>query len=714
MTIPTLGPTLRDPVGLALRCPELAELAQRSPALRRAIERGRPLDAYRALFWASKMGRFGKQSDVAVQLLSQRRIFVKALGRAPVMFTLNGVGTRLYGRSDIDVQDGTYVATLFLVFLFVPVFPFASYLVRGSQDRPGKAWTFLAKVPLATETHFWQRVGALGLIALIGFGLVRALSGYRNNTLYVANGFDRALTVEVSGSRPLSIDAQSEQGIFTTVGSHRLVVRDGARVVEETTVDVPRGHVTAVWNVLGAAPVVVTPIVYASPSGGTQSGEAPEILCGKELFTRGDIDYAFTEPPKSIPSSTSGGSTVKWYLLLSPGGAPACIAYLWEQGDAVSAGRLGMTVARALVVPAAALDGVMQAALREVPAAEAEAFAKELLSHDDSVEAHRIYQDALLHAGQRDRAMREYDARLAARPSADAEYLALRVKPYEEERTRMDAVVARYPSHPFLLRAQLFVHASALDFEGVVAAAERLRAVKPESWRELLDWHVEALVALARGPEARGLVPSSFGERGPRAPDNRHTDILAFRVAHRVALDSGTGAAEPSMADPDGDGWSPAYARASAGLSIGPAEYDRLKDDEMKIALVIASDARSAPGDAVARAKKASARSLTLLPASVTTLLLGEAARVEDAEAVEKLGRPFGKRVVGAIAAYVHSGQLDDSVLDLPLELQAALHLVRSRVSLLSPKERSDCLAWARKADVFKGPVTVAIGGWTS
>ena len=94
------SPILRDPVGLVERSPELAELALHSPALRKAIERGSPHAAYRALFWATHFGgRFkGDHRETARALLRHRRIFFKPLTSAPTMFTYNGFGSSLYGR----------------------------------------------------------------------------------------------------------------------------------------------------------------------------------------------------------------------------------------------------------------------------------------------------------------------------------------------------------------------------------------------------------------------------------------------------------------------------------------------------------------------------------------------------------------------------------------------------------------------------------------
>jgi hypothetical protein len=386
--------------------------------------------------------------------------------------------------------------------------------------------------------------------------------------------------------------------------------------------------------------------------------------------------------------------------------------YLVGQGEAVSSARLGMRIARALALPAAAIDDATRVGLSQVPQAEAETFAKELLSRDDSVEAHRVYQEVLIEANQRDRAIKEYAARLASHPgSPDAEYLAMRVLPYEEERKMIDGVVDRYPDHPFLLRAGVFVHYSEGDFGKVALMSERFRAVNRVEWQKIMEIEVDALVGLGRGSEALDLLRSIDEDASTPVAFKHRAELLAFRVAHRLARSAGE---EPTMPDYGTEGWVPAFARATAGVALTNHEIERLKDGDMKSSMAIAMDARTDPAAALAKVRKATAGSIALLPASVTVLLLAEAARVSDAGVVEKLRGPFGGRAADAMVGYVKTGTFDDSIRDYPLELQAALHLVRSRVGELSAKEKAACIARAKDADLLKGPVTVAMEGWTS
>src|SRR5262249_51739170 len=57
------------------------------------------------------------------QALHSLRVFQdsKPIQSAPLLWTLNGCGTRIYGRAAADHETGTYVGTLFFTLLFVPI-----------------------------------------------------------------------------------------------------------------------------------------------------------------------------------------------------------------------------------------------------------------------------------------------------------------------------------------------------------------------------------------------------------------------------------------------------------------------------------------------------------------------------------------------------------------------------------------------------------------
>lgn len=78
-------------------------------------------------------------------------------------FTLNTVGTRLYGRRH-PAQDGTYVATLYVVALFIPFMPLYSFLVRELE---GGQYQIFGRVPMTDTALWWRRVVLVLLVLLL-------------------------------------------------------------------------------------------------------------------------------------------------------------------------------------------------------------------------------------------------------------------------------------------------------------------------------------------------------------------------------------------------------------------------------------------------------------------------------------------------------------------------------------------------------------------
>jgi hypothetical protein len=81
---------------------------------------------------------------------------------APTLATLNGVGTMLYGSRDAH-PDGSYVATRFFTFVFVPVLPLDAWRVRPGE---GNSYYFLAKEPLSGLVRNYRRLMLGAALAL--------------------------------------------------------------------------------------------------------------------------------------------------------------------------------------------------------------------------------------------------------------------------------------------------------------------------------------------------------------------------------------------------------------------------------------------------------------------------------------------------------------------------------------------------------------------
>jgi len=125
--------------------------------------------------------------------LAKKRIAlegVKQIASPPTMFTFNGIGTRLYGKRGYDPHSQSYVSTLFFTFIFLPIFPLASYRVRNVG---GGQYQFLGKVPLKLTAFIAPAIVAV----VIGFLMLQ------DNT-------------DTSTSRPVQSAPSSSVGTITS------------------------------------------------------------------------------------------------------------------------------------------------------------------------------------------------------------------------------------------------------------------------------------------------------------------------------------------------------------------------------------------------------------------------------------------------------------------------------------------------------------------
>ncbi len=84
---------------------------------------------------------------------------------APSLFTLNGCGLKLYGSRDQHPQSDSYVTTLFITLIFIPIFPIKAYRVVASSSN---SYYFLGKEPLSTLCRLYRRCVLIAFMLMIG------------------------------------------------------------------------------------------------------------------------------------------------------------------------------------------------------------------------------------------------------------------------------------------------------------------------------------------------------------------------------------------------------------------------------------------------------------------------------------------------------------------------------------------------------------------
>jgi tetratricopeptide (TPR) repeat protein len=104
---------------------------------------------------------------------------LRPVERAPVLWTINGIGLTMYGKRDVDTETGTYVKTHCFSVLFIPVLAIGAYRVADAE----RGWYFLARDRLSSFAVSCN-VG-LVLLALL-FGSIMAKQAYFNSPEYQA------------------------------------------------------------------------------------------------------------------------------------------------------------------------------------------------------------------------------------------------------------------------------------------------------------------------------------------------------------------------------------------------------------------------------------------------------------------------------------------------------------------------------------------------
>jgi len=96
------------------------------------------------------------------------------VGATPTMLTMNGVGTMLHGERN-RTADGTHIATLCLVVLFIPILPLRAYVVR----REGTGWRFFGRAPLSPFASWYRRL--IVLVPLLAALYLWATEAYNSS-----------------------------------------------------------------------------------------------------------------------------------------------------------------------------------------------------------------------------------------------------------------------------------------------------------------------------------------------------------------------------------------------------------------------------------------------------------------------------------------------------------------------------------------------------
>ncbi len=450
-------------------------------------EAGKAQAARAALQKHIASGRDPERRDQQMAFAEDLYLWLEPMRGAPSMHTVNGIGTRLYGTHKPD-GHGHYISILYVVVLFIPVFPLSAYVV---QDADGGGWYFLARAPLPLFARAWRMAAAA--LAAVGIGSA-AFATYQHGThvdVLAWNG--SPLPLQVSVGDEVQQVMPGRQATFDGVPagpvpvSSAVIRGDGVVVVDEREADLSAyGGDEVVYNA-GGLDLFEEGWVRYGP------GEPPAgRLLGPGPILHATQDYVLRPSPSSLQVSDSKKYVDK--SLFQPLGDGWSTS---ERLDVVGQ-QLGYEAVAAWAVDHVELapdDVIPHTVAMYALAADPEqgrAFVDRLLTlHPGNVSAHRFTQSLRMMLGEEvGEIAADYRGRAEADPaSVDLAYLHARMVSLQDApagKARFEAVLARDPGHPWAQRALAF---DALEREDAALASRyftSFAADQPERVVELL------------------------------------------------------------------------------------------------------------------------------------------------------------------------------------------------------------------------------------
>lgn len=699
----------QPPVAWELKLKELRKDKLRSlmhdPEIARAVEDGRPRDLYKLLLIKHKTAGMAEQPQID-ELLNNRRLFAEPLKTAPKMFTLNGVGTSLYGKQEPDPGDGTHIATLFFTFVFLPVFPLAQYLVTPAG---GAKWYFHAKVPLGRKMRFWRQaaLGGAAALACVVFGMIYYAQAYTK--LHLVNGLDVPVTVQLDKTTPVAVPPGKTRALSSvSAGRHHLVTRTASGgTVEEFDADVPSSKDVVAYNVLGAAPLYAEGIIYYANGKEPAKGEERPMqhYCGERFIVRDHVQYVFQQQPQTISMSKHATKVTHWRFALDTGGWPKTVRVLSGENKLTQAADVSAAIAR-LEPDNEEAVGYAMAYVHAARGTDATlAFGSELIKRaPQSAAAHRTYQRYMTQSGRTAESREIYRKLHTEHPdSLLYSYLHARTETPSEAVKLYASLVERSPDDPYLRRGYAYALFQTRRFAEAVPQFEKFAALDSKHKIALLDVHARALIATGRQADAVKLVADACDEHARQDKLETFLVLLYARVA----------ALEPTATTTRPPGF---YLKVLTGgeaptteahlwflSQTAPAKIDdqllgRTTNTTLRTVATIARDTGVNTDNALKLAASLSPKEFGRLTAPTLVLLAGEA--------VHRGNRPLAKQLldaatnihgnVAALKDFVLDGKDSPELADLDLELQAVLSFLRG------DKER------ALADDILRGVVTQA------
>ena len=549
----------------------------------------------------------------------------------------------------------------------------------------------------------------VGVAALLVVGISWAVMHAAE--LHLVSGLSFPVTVTVDG-KPHRLEPGSRVVLSgLTSGAHELVAaREDGKELERLTAQLSLSDAN-VYSVLGAAPVERATVYYGKP--GSTPEPQTQSACAGPPFQVFDVNFAFEEPPRTVEVPSGSSYSSRTVLRLSGDGLGACLVSprveplaLAELAAKVAALTPDHDERRALLTwsgDAFARGGHPERALEQA----------KVLADDPAatLEDHRVVQDLYRAAGQLESLIERYRARFEAQPTAEAAYLYARLLDAADALPVVDGALKDAPDDQWLHRTRLWCADQLLHWDDAVAETgffEKHAELKDvQGWTTLL--RMRALVALGRGGEALDVLKAKLdGEAHWSTGDAVLVERVAARAGVKPWVEPFSRVGDPSASPSERQLFKYFYELSAGHLNPARPSAQKLNTFDVLEA------ARKNPAQALQKLNAlAPAQELYVMP-EMAWVLLGEAWRVGDDAAADKLSRFAQGGGDGALLKrFIDDGD-EHGLRDATLEARLALMLARSRALAARGDAQGAKAMEARleAADPLRGLAVLAVTEW--
>lgn len=119
--------------------------------------------------------RLEKNLNVFCHNIDQKKLWegLEPITVTPFLGTIFGIGTKLYGTSNVDPYSMSYEATRYFVIFFIPVIPLGRYRVRYIGDNKIE---FLGRIPFRTRDNFHLSIGTIFILFSLFYFILEVTS----------------------------------------------------------------------------------------------------------------------------------------------------------------------------------------------------------------------------------------------------------------------------------------------------------------------------------------------------------------------------------------------------------------------------------------------------------------------------------------------------------------------------------------------------------